>query len=135
MFAERLKALRKENSFTQKQIADILGVDRSTYAYYELARTRPDIDSLVVLAQIFKVSTDYLLLGGDKATGGAVNENGSEYVRSEFSFNHLADLSKDERELILYYRMLNNNSKNEIRCLAKERYADIAPEYSELLKK
>lgn len=134
MFSERLKTLRKENSFTQKQIADILGVDRSTYAYYELARTRPDIDSLVVLAKIFKVSTDYLLLGDEKIPG-VVNENGSEYARSEYSFDHLADLSKDERELILYYRMLNNNSKNEIRDLAKTRYAEIAPEYSELLKK
>lgn len=134
MFAERLKALRKENSFTQKQIADILGVDRSTYAYYELARTRPDIDTLVVIAKIFNVTTDYLLTDCDSRTG-AVNEEGAAYRRSEFSFDHLADLSKDERELILYYRMLNNNMKTEIRDLAKERYAEIAPEYSALLKK
>ncbi len=136
MFADRLKALRQENNFTQKQISDILGLDRSTYAYYELARTRPDIDTLVMLAKIFKVSTDYLLLGDQENKGvSCVNEEGAEYVRTNISFDHLGDLSKDERELILYYRMLNNNAKSEIRNIAKEKYAEIAPEYTALLKK
>lgn len=135
MFADRLKALRLENNFTQKQISDILGLDRSTYAYYELARTRPDIDTLVMLAKIFKVSTDYLLLGDQEAAGGVVNEEGTEYIRSSNSFDHLGDLSKDERELILYYRMLNNSAKNELRDIAKDKYEEIASEYTALLKK
>lgn len=136
MFADRLKTLRKENNLTQKQISDILGLDRSTYAYYELGRTRPDIDTLVVLARIFKVSTDYLLLGERGIAGvTSVREDGTEYVRSGNGFDHLGDLARDERELILYYRMLNNSAKIEVRDMAKEKYAEIESEYTALLKK
>lgn len=135
MFAERLKALRVENNFTQKQIADILGVDRSTYAYYELSRTRPDIETLVVLAKLFNVTTDYMLTGENSLpASGTLKEESAAYNRGRVEFDHLGDLAKDERELILYYRMLNSPSKSATLAFAKERYSEVAEQYHALIK-
>lgn len=58
---ERLRALRKERKETQQVIADILGVDRTTYAKYELGTFEPNIASLRLLSEHFDVSIDYLL--------------------------------------------------------------------------
>ena len=50
MFNRRLKQLREINSLTQKQVADILGITRSSYAYYELGKSHPGIEGLKILA-------------------------------------------------------------------------------------
>ena len=36
---KKLKRLRENFNLTQQQVAEALGIDRSTYAYYELGRT------------------------------------------------------------------------------------------------
>lgn len=51
-----IRRLRRENGLTQQQVADHLGIDRSTYAYYESGRTRLNVDVLVSLAHFYKVS-------------------------------------------------------------------------------
>jgi transcriptional regulator with XRE-family HTH domain len=58
---ERLKILRKEKGFTQRQIADDLSIDQSNYAGYESGRRVPPPDKLAKLANLFGVSVDYLL--------------------------------------------------------------------------
>lgn len=57
----RLKQLRLHYQMTQRQVADIMGVERSTYTYYELGKSKPNIELIVKLAQLYNVSTDYLL--------------------------------------------------------------------------
>ncbi|MCC5909181.1 MAG: helix-turn-helix transcriptional regulator [Clostridiaceae bacterium] len=60
-FSKRLKHLRKENNLTQEALAKKLNKSRSTIAGYETERKEPDYDTLIKIAQIFKVSIDYLL--------------------------------------------------------------------------
>ena len=57
----RLKELRKENGYTQEDIAKKLGLTKSAYGYYEQGKTVPDAHTLSKLANIFNVSVDYLL--------------------------------------------------------------------------
>ena len=52
---EIIRNLRKEKGLTQQQLADHLGIDRSTYAYYESGRTRLNIDVVVKLAWFYQV--------------------------------------------------------------------------------
>ena len=59
--ASRLKALRKQHGLSQNQVAAVLAVDRSTYAYYELGRTPLSMEKLFALAVYFRVSSDFLL--------------------------------------------------------------------------
>lgn len=61
MNADNLKAARKKSGKTQKEIADILGVGQSTYKNYECGIREPNGDTIVALANIFNVTTDYLL--------------------------------------------------------------------------
>ncbi|MBQ8983069.1 MAG: helix-turn-helix transcriptional regulator [Lachnospiraceae bacterium] len=60
-FGERLRKLRLQNDYTQKQLAIQLGVAISAVSSYEANIRYPTYESLVKLSKIFNVSTDYLL--------------------------------------------------------------------------
>lgn len=61
MFAEKLKELRKSKKhLTQQNMADILGVAKTTYASYEQGKRTPDTDLQNKIADYFGVSLDYL---------------------------------------------------------------------------
>ncbi|WP_430028212.1 helix-turn-helix domain-containing protein [Paenibacillus ehimensis] len=66
-FGRRLVELRESQSLTQYQLSDKLGIKRSAISHYEKARRQPDFETLVKLADYFKVSLDYLL-GREEAT-------------------------------------------------------------------
>lgn len=61
IFCERLKELRKNGNLSQKRLAEILQTTNSTVCDWERGRSQPDLSALVKLAEIFDVSTDYLL--------------------------------------------------------------------------
>ena len=61
MNTENLKAARKKSGKTQKEIADSLGVGQSTYKNYECGLREPKGDTIVALANLLGVTTDYLL--------------------------------------------------------------------------
>ena len=58
---ERLKRLRQSMHLSQKQLARLLRVDRSTISSYESSIRQPPLDTLSRIADVFGVSTDYLL--------------------------------------------------------------------------
>ena len=61
LLTKQLRHLRGYNAVTQREIADALCIDRSTYAYYELGETQPSLLMLARLARLYDVTTDYLL--------------------------------------------------------------------------
>jgi len=60
-FHERLKELRKQSPYTQKQLAEFLGMEPNAYQLYEYGKREPSIPKLLQLAVIFNVSLDDLL--------------------------------------------------------------------------
>jgi len=58
---ETIRNLRNEKGLTQQQVADHLGIDCSTYAYYESGRTRTNIDVVVKLAHFYQIRYAVLL--------------------------------------------------------------------------
>ena len=60
-FKNRLKQLRKEQSITQQELADKIGIVRTAITNYETGRTIPDSETLSLIAKIFNTTTDYLL--------------------------------------------------------------------------
>lgn len=66
MFSERLSKLRKEREITQKQCAEILGIEKSKYNKWENGKNRPSYDMVCRLANFFDTTTDYLLGNSDK---------------------------------------------------------------------
>lgn len=61
MVAYRIKHLREQNSLTQAELAKQLGITRSSVNAWEMGISVPSTQYIVELANIFKVSTDYLL--------------------------------------------------------------------------
>ncbi|MDX2246185.1 MAG: LexA family transcriptional regulator [Bacteroidia bacterium] len=61
MLKSNLKYLRKKRGLSQTDIANILGVSRSTYANYETEQSEPPASQLLQIAQYYAVSTDDLL--------------------------------------------------------------------------
>lgn len=61
MKTENLKAARKKCNMTQKEVADFIGVGQSTYKNYECGLREPNCDTIIQLADLFHVTTDYLL--------------------------------------------------------------------------
>lgn len=56
-----LRQLREEQGKTQHEIAEILGISQKTYCNYEKGNRRPDIETLIALADYFRVSIDFLV--------------------------------------------------------------------------
>lgn len=59
-FQDNITELRKSLNKKRQEVADDLGISRSSLEYYEKGKRRPDIDVLVKLADYYGVSTDYL---------------------------------------------------------------------------
>lgn len=65
-YQERIRALRQDNDFSQREIADMLGIAQTTYSQYELDKRPMPIEYLVALCKFYKVSADYMLGLSDK---------------------------------------------------------------------
>lgn len=61
-FNERLRQLRKEHNMSQKHLAGLLKIARSTVAGYETGVYKPSLEKLIQLADIFDVSMDYFYI-------------------------------------------------------------------------
>lgn len=60
-FSQRLKEERKKAKLTQEQIAKELGITRSAYTLYETEKSQPSLETACKIADILKVSLDYLV--------------------------------------------------------------------------
>jgi len=61
MKLKRLKDLREDSDWTQKQLAERLSISRSAYSAYENGANAPSIEVLLRLAEIYHTSVDYIL--------------------------------------------------------------------------
>lgn len=109
MLATHLRLLREKNGLTQKQVAEMLNIDRSTYAYYESGKTRPDILTIAKLARLYRISTDFLLDVRIPSLHMTLHDERVEYQsKSTIRGQYLSDLARDEQDLILCYRQLED---------------------------
>ena len=60
-FGNKLRTLRTQAGMSQTELAKKLNITKSVVSYYELQERTPSPDVLVQLADIFHVSTDFLL--------------------------------------------------------------------------
>ena len=60
-FKNRIKFLREQYGFSQKELADRLNIHKQTISQYERGCREPSLDNLLALCDIFNVSSDFLL--------------------------------------------------------------------------
>ena len=61
ILADKITEERKKNGWSQEELAEKLGVSRQAVSKWESAGTIPDLQRVIQLAELFGVSTDYLL--------------------------------------------------------------------------
>lgn len=60
-FSQRFKQLRIEKQISQIQIAEVLGISRRIVQNYEADTSEPTLSKLIIIAEYFNVSIDYLV--------------------------------------------------------------------------
>ncbi len=61
--AERIQYLRKAKGFSQEELADKAGVSRQAVSKWETGQSTPDIEKIIIMSELFEVTTDYILKG------------------------------------------------------------------------
>lgn len=98
----RLKEIRNECQCSQLKLSEQLGVSRSTVAMWENGSSQPDNDMLIRIADIFGVSTDYLL--GKTETKKAPAQSVDAITFDDFAYamhNEAKDLSPENKQKLL----------------------------------
>lgn len=63
---ERILGLLKKDNMSAKELTTLLGVNRSTISEWKKGKIKPSIEHIIKIADIFHVSTDYILTGVDR---------------------------------------------------------------------
>jgi transcriptional regulator with XRE-family HTH domain len=112
--SEKLKDLRKCACMTQDDIAEVLEMNRTSFSKYENGASTPPLAVLRKLAKIYSVPLEYLI--HDEQPFYVLNESTEEDVEREMSdtVSNFAQLSPEERKLIMKMRLLSDVKKKEI---------------------
>jgi transcriptional regulator with XRE-family HTH domain len=99
-FAEKLKMMRHKAGWSQREVAEKLGITPRAYAAYELEGSKPrDIEKYYKLANIFNVSKNYFLdepdffqVCAEKIFNGLTAARKEEYSPDELADFYVAEL-------------------------------------------
>ena len=110
--AESLRRIRKQHKLTQQDIANVLGIDRTTYTLYENGVTSPSIENLAKLSSVYNATIGYI--------AGKEQSNNYDKVSSESAFvsegnvDPVAYLPKEEQKLLISFRVLSDEDKESL---------------------
>lgn len=120
LLGKRLQDFRHAGHYSQAEIAMILGIERSTYSYYESGKTVPIIFDLTRLASLYGTTIDHLVSGGSADPLQTLHDSGKPLravVRRKqktFPAETLSELLSDERKLLGLYRSATAQERAEI---------------------
>jgi len=103
---KNLKKLRKEHNLSQQKLADILHVSQQSIYKYENNITSPDIETLILMADFFNTSIDYLVEHTD--------------ISHKIEPVEEVMLNEEEVSLIRNYRKLSTKQKQLLNEIAEE---------------
>ena len=61
MYFQRLKDLRDDRDLSQEKVGEILGIKQTVYSRYERGFQTIPVEYLLILADFYNTSTDYIL--------------------------------------------------------------------------
>lgn len=97
-FNENLRAARERKNMTQKDVADNIGVAKSTYSLYESGNREPNVQTIKKLADVLNVSADDLLGLNQEPTTIAAHFDGDDFTEDELEdIRAYADFVKNRR--------------------------------------
>lgn len=106
MVIKQLRVIRKQNGFTQQQVADMLGISRSAYNGYERGRRSPDVDTIEKLSRFYSVPIARFF--GEVPSEFLYEES---YYEGQSDLRYISQLSKSEHELVYNFRIMKDVDK------------------------
>lgn len=100
-----LKILRKATNYTQLELADELGICRTSYSQVERGLRLPDVSMLQSLSRLYEVPID-MLLNSD--------------IRDVLGHHFLHSSSEQQQALIKLYEQLSTDAKEQLLLRAEE---------------
>ena len=99
MTVKNLRKLRTDAKLTQQQLGDVIGTTQQSINKYENHNVEPDIRTLIILADYFNTTIDYLV--GHVPTPDIDLPKAPELTSDEYSLiQDFRKLSQDERKSI-----------------------------------
>lgn len=102
----RLAELRRNHNLSQKKFSELLNISSGAVGMWETDKRKPDLDMIVVLADFYNVSVDYLLC--------------RESSYPLFSSNTSFSLSAQEKKIFKTFRQLNEDNQDILIGKAKD---------------
>lgn len=110
MVADMLKKVRDEHNLKQHDIATVLGIDRSTYTFYETGKTCPSLPTMIKLAELYNCSLGYL-------AGTEENHPERKLRTGQVASSNpdgISYLNKEEQLVIMCYRLIPEEKRDEV---------------------
>ena len=100
-FKDMLKFLRTRDNLSQSELADKLGVAKSTISMYEVGKREPDFETLEAIADFFNVDMNFLLgkEGSENDDHYYLNEETRQIAQEAFENPELRTLFKVARDI------------------------------------
>ena len=113
-----LRQKRKELRLSQAEVADKLNIDRTTYTYYESGRRVPNIKVINDIGKVLDIPISTLIntiLNEDVINEPSISKTSKRKNKDNGIL--FSDLTKQEKEVIVAYRIALSSTKKEIKKL------------------
>jgi len=109
---KKLLNLRKEYKMTQNDVAEILGMSRTSFSKYENGIANPPLQVLRKIAAIYNVGLEYLIFD-ENTLIRLIDPLNEDDETAEVPFSKITDLKPIEKEIIGKFRTLSDEEKTE----------------------
>ena len=121
VLCNRIKQFRTYNKIETTTLAKFLNIEHSEYLKFESGEVLPDIDVITTLSKIYKVTVSEFYGHEPRLLDLQNNDNSPFKLPDEYDALKFAELSIDEKELILAYRTSTENKERILEFLFNEK--------------
>lgn len=115
---DKIQVLRKKEGLSQEDLAEKIGVSRQAVSRWEMGQSVPEIEKLLTLSEIFKVSTDDLLKDGT-LDDGQKNVSIEHKAAGSGLVRQVEEASSEQSETHLSGRTVEMPKKKKLRTYAQ----------------
>lgn len=111
-FGERLRWCRDKKGYTQKFVAEKIGIKNNTLSSYESGKRQPDYETLKKLSELYEVNIDYIITGNSNTHSS--DDMWKELLdpQKQLFFKDLMDAPEEKiEELIRFWEFIKERDK------------------------
>ena len=112
---KRVIKLCEENNISGVELGKMLGLKKSPMTDWKNQKSKPTLEQIIAICDIFAITSDYLIFG---KTSDTILKTESFECVFENNFNN--QISVDEHNLLQTYRNIDNIGKNQVQDYLKE---------------